>query len=71
MSPEEQALHKLCQGHDWFYQYADDYSVWYRGNAERVIINRYKNELGAEGVRIYNQYAPKDMRLTYKPKVKG
>lgn len=34
-----QELIDASQGHDWFFEYADDYSTWSRGNEQRKLIN--------------------------------
>lgn len=34
-----QELIDASQGHDWFFEYADDYSTWSRGNEQRTRIS--------------------------------
>ncbi len=46
---------KLLKGHDWYYQYSDDHSVWKRGSeAAQRLITLAKND--AKLKDLYNNY---------------
>ncbi len=46
---------KLLKGHDWYYQYSDDHSVWKRGSeAAQRLTTLAKND--AKLKDLYNNY---------------
>lgn len=55
----------MCKGHDWYYQYSDDHSVWTRGrDAESKMLGKkralHQMGLGESAEQIYNTYCPKE-----------
>lgn len=59
----------VLSGHDWYYDYADDFSVFERGlRSKKKIMDLFKQvmDLGMDpkaAVDIYNQHAPKNYKL--------
>lgn len=53
--PTTEEFTKLCNAHDWTYEYSDDHSVWKRGTAERDRLMAIVKEGGAEYGHIYNE----------------
>ena len=42
-------LHELCKTHDWFFQMADDYDAWHRGDNHASKIEHVRGVLDAMG----------------------
>lgn len=55
-------------GHDWFYDYSDDFGVWKRGSEKRAALAALRKRLDPEGT-IWNEYAPEQYKVKpiYKP----
>lgn len=53
---ELEQLERLLRGHDWYYQYSDDYNVFRRGQSERSAIRFLVEKLGLEGEALYREY---------------
>lgn len=56
-----QKLEQLLQAHDWFYQYADDFSKYSRGSNQRDAIKALMSDLseqglGVEAEELFNKY---------------
>jgi len=58
-------LVSLLQVHDWYYDYSDDASAWYKGNASYKEISSLVDMLGESGVDLYNKYSPEPYRGKY------
>lgn len=52
----------LLKGHDWYYQYSDDHSVYKRGQRERSNLISMQKEFD-EYRTVWNKYAPEDFRF--------
>lgn len=61
MSAYEQKYRNLLGGHDWFYDYTDDHSVWVSGKNQREILYEMRKQLDPDGA-IWNEYAPSDFK---------
>lgn len=66
MNPELVTLAGLLADHDWQYQYADDHSVWQRGQREHDAIGKEQQRLIHEVkvpieeiLELTHQYSPK------------
>lgn len=68
------------KGHDWFFDFSDDHSVWTRGfnskkNLESMAHSLVANgETPAEVATLWNQYAPERFQVgneTFAPKAKA
>ena len=44
-----ETLEKALAGHDWFYEYSDDHSVWSRGRDALANISSLMSKAKAEG----------------------
>ena len=60
-------LQGLMARHDWYFDYADDYTAWCRGRDERAAINNEQRRLIHEGLAtaeeinaLTDQYRPKN-----------
>ena len=59
----------VLSGHDWYYDYADDFSVFEKGMRSKKKIMTLLKEVMTLGmdpsaaVEIYNQYAPERYKL--------
>lgn len=62
MAPEEENYRKLLKGHDWYYEYSDDHSVWKRGSAARTHLNGLRKQIDPENT-IWNEYAPESFQI--------
>ena len=51
----------LLAGHDWYYDYSDDHSVWTRGSNERDKLYKYQDAIDSD-YKIWNEYAPEMFR---------
>lgn len=54
---------RALQGHDWYFDYTDDHSVWRRGWDQSVRINELRDELTKSGAaeaaeQLWQQYCP-------------
>ena len=54
---------QLLKGHDWYYDYSDDHSVWTRGreHANKIVKARQsldEQNLLKEADELYNKYSP-------------
>lgn len=55
------------RGHDWFYDFADDHSVWTRGRDERKALEAMAKKLVANGMdsmevaQTWNEFSPSRM----------
>lgn len=47
-------FYNACRGHDWFYDYTEDFSVWTRGKNNR---DRIVNDIGDDPVKRAIWYA--------------
>ena len=47
---------KELQGHDWYYEYSDDHSVWTKGRNKRHQLQALAQESEVM-LRMYNDYA--------------
>jgi hypothetical protein len=68
MNKDLQTLEKLLKGHDWFYQYSDDFRVYERGDRESDAINEVINALksagfGKEADDLYDKYLPEQLKF--------
>lgn len=61
MNEQEQTYRQALAGHDWYYNYSDDYSVWRRGSDHAEKINRMREELDPD-FKIWDEIAPKDFK---------
>jgi hypothetical protein len=59
----EQQYRQALAGHDWYYDYSDDHSVWARGKSEREALRDMRKHIDADG-KIWNEYAPDDFKMT-------
>jgi hypothetical protein len=59
-------LDRLLARHDWYFDYADDYSVWCRGRDERAAINAEQKRLIHEGLATAEEIAA--LTDKYRPK---
>ena len=60
-------LDRLLAFHDWYFDYADDYTAWCRGRDERAAINNDQRRVIAEGLAtaeevtaLTDKYRPKN-----------
>ena len=62
MSTEQQYRQALA-GHDWYYDYSDDHSVWAAGKSQREALREMRKNIDPTGA-IWNEYAPADFKIT-------
>lgn len=62
MMNTEQEYRKALAGHDWYYDYSDDYSVWAAGKRQRESLREMRKHIDPEGV-IWNECAPPDFHF--------
>jgi hypothetical protein len=65
MSKSENEYRKLLAGHDWYYNFSDDYSVWAKGKRRSGDIFALQPDVDPD-FTIYNEHAPKDMQIAKK-----
>lgn len=59
----EQEYRKALAGHDWYYDYSDDHSVWAAGKSQRAALREMRNNIDPTGA-IWNEYAPADYKIS-------
>lgn len=62
MNMSEQLYRQLLAQHDWYYQYADDFSVWSAGKAHLERIRELQKHIDPD-YKIWNSIAPKDCQI--------
>lgn len=58
----EQQYRTALAGHDWYYDYSDDYSVWAAGQRQREALREMRKNIDTTGA-IWNEYAPADFQF--------
>lgn len=58
----EREYRKALAGHDWFFAFADDGSVWRKGQAHRSRILAAAKTLDPQ-YKIWDEYAPEEMKV--------
>ena len=58
----EQKYRSALAGHDWYYDYSDDHSVWVAGKTQREILYTMRKQIDPESV-IWNEYAPDNFKF--------
>lgn len=61
----ETKYRKLLAGHDWYYNFSDDYSVWAKGKSRSSEIFGLQPDVDPD-FAIYNEYAPADFQQSKK-----
>lgn len=65
MKASEDKYRKLLTGHDWYYNFSDDYSVWAKGKERSNSIFALQPDVDPD-FAIYNEYAPDDFKRVKK-----
>ena len=58
----EQQYRKALAGHDWYYDYSDDHTVWSRGAGVRAKLRDMRAQVDPTG-KIWNEYAPDQFKI--------
>lgn len=65
MNEKLENYRKLLAGHDWYYAYSDDHSVWSAGERARATLRELRKELDPDA-KIWDEIAPDDFKQNKK-----